>query len=127
MHYIYVLKSLKDKKFYIGYTYKYFSAPELYELMKKSFNEVKLYGGFPIDKMGGGAEIISLIKRVAVRFNLIPGSLRGRAYLKRIFMGRLVPLPEEIKEGMTIYEPPVEIPVDTVNRAFKILYAVGKK
>ena len=109
------------------YTYKYFSAPELYELMKKSFNEVKLYGGFPIDKMGGGAEIISLIKRVAVRFNLIPGSLKGRAYLKRIFMGKLIPLPHEVTKGMSSYEAPIEIPVDKANRSFKILYAAGQK
>jgi hypothetical protein len=42
-------------------------------------------------------------------------------------MGKLVPLPEEITEGMADYEPPVEIPTDKVNKDFKILYAVGKK
>lgn len=77
--------------------------------------------------MGGGAKIISLIKRVAVRFNLIPGSLKERAYLKRIFMGRLMPLPSEITENMTSYEAPIEIPMDKVNIEFKILYAIGKK
>ncbi len=110
-----------------SYTYKYFSVPELYGLMRESFREVKSYAGFPVKNGGMGGEIISLLKRSAVKFKLIPGSLKARAYLKRIFMGRLVPLPPEITEGMTTYEPPVEIPVDTVNRAFKILYAVGKK
>jgi len=42
-------------------------------------------------------------------------------------MGKLVPLPPEITEGMAPYEPPVEIPADKMNRGFKILYAVGKK
>jgi len=28
---------------------------------------------------------------------------------------------------MADYEPPVEIPVDKVNKEFKILYAIGKK
>jgi len=109
------------------YTYKYFSAPELYGLMKESFREVKFYGGFPVENGGVRGEIISLIKRSAVKFNLIPGSLKARAYLKRIFMGRLVPLPPEITENMAPYEPPVEIPADKMSKRFKILYAVGKK
>jgi len=109
------------------YTYKYFSGPELYELMKESFREVKLYGGFPVNNGGTGGKFISLIKRFVVKFNLIPGSLKGRVYLKRIFMGRLIPLPNEITEGMVTYEAPSEIPTDKVNRKFKILYAVGKK
>jgi hypothetical protein len=67
------------------------------------------------------------MKRSAVKFHLIPGSLKGRAYLKRIFMGKLVALPPEITENMITYEPPVEIPVDKVNIEFKILYAIGKK
>ena len=109
------------------YTYRYFSVPELYELIKKYFREVRLYGGFPVDHAGARSEIISLIKRFAVKFNLIPGRLKARAYLKRIFMGKLLPLPNEITEGIADYEPPVEIPVDQVTRDFKILYAVGKK
>ena len=109
------------------YTHKYFSGPELYGLMKESFREVKLYGGFPVGNGGTGDEFISLIKRFAVKFNLIPGSLKSRAYLKRIFMGRLISLPNEITEGMAPYEPPLEIPKDKVNGKFKILYAVGIK
>lgn len=109
------------------YTYKYFSGPELYGLMKESFREVKLYGGFPVDNRGTGDEFISLIKRFAVKFNLIPGSLKSRAYLKRIFMGRLISIPNEITEGMAPYETPLEITKDKVNGKFKILYAVGIK
>jgi hypothetical protein len=109
------------------YTYKYFSVSEFYGLMKENFRKVKLYGGFPVEDRGVGGETISLIKRSAVKFNLIPGSLKARAYFKRIFIGKLIYLPPEITEGMADYEPPVEIPNDKVNREFKILYAVAKK
>jgi hypothetical protein len=95
--------------------------------MRKSFWEVTIYVGFHVDKLGKKSEIISLMKRFAVKFNLIPGSLKTRAYLKRIFLGKLVPLPHEITEGMAPYEPPVEIPADRVNREFKIIYAIGRK
>jgi hypothetical protein len=76
---------------------------------------------------GTRSEITSLIKRFAVKFNLIPGGLKGRAYLKRIFMGKLIPLPHEVTEGMADYEPPVEIPPDRLSKGYKILYAVAKK
>jgi hypothetical protein len=59
------------------------------------------------------------IKRLAVKLHLIPGSLRGRAYLKRIFMGKLIPLPNEITEGLADYDPPVEIPPDRECKEFK--------
>jgi ubiquinone/menaquinone biosynthesis C-methylase UbiE len=109
------------------FTYRYFSASELYQLMKNSFREVTIYGGFHVDKVGTKSEIISLMKRFAVKFSLIPGSLKTRAYLKRVFMGRLIPLPNEVTEGMAEYEAPVEIPEDRVNRDFKILYGIGRK
>lgn len=64
---------------------------------------------------------------MAVNYNLIPGSLKARAYLKRIFMGRLVPLPAEVYEGMTLYEAPGPILVDKINKNFKIIYVVATK
>lgn len=109
------------------YTYKYFSAPELYELVKNNFGEVKLYGGFPVAIEGAKSKLTSLVKKSAVKLHLIPGTLKTRSYLKRIFMGKLISLPNEITDGMSPYEPPVEIPADRKCKEYKILYAVGKK
>ena len=58
---------------------------------------------------------------------LIPKTMQGKEPLRRILMGKLIPLPSEITENMTSYEPPVEIAVDKVTRNFKILYAIGRK
>ena len=66
-------------------------------------------------------------KKLVVKFHLIPGSLKGRAYLKKIFMGKLTPLPSEVYEGMASYEPQIEIPPDRECKDFKILYAIGRK
>jgi len=109
------------------YAYQYFSVPELYALLKSKFQEIEMYGSFRINDSGVKNKLISLIKRAAVKFNLIPGSLKARVYLKRIFMGKLIPLPAEVYEGMAPYEPPVSIPVDKINKDFKIIYAVATK
>lgn len=109
------------------YTYRYFSVPELYELLKKNFEKIQIYGAFPVNKTGLRNNIVSFIKRTAVKFNLIPGSLKARTYLKRIFMGKLIPLPERIYSGMALFEEPVLISPDSINKDYKILYVIAYK
>jgi len=109
------------------YTHRYFSVPELRDLISASFGAATMYGGIPIEKGGAKNRMVSFIKRTATKHNLIPGSLAARAYLKRIFMGKLVPLPERITDGMAPYREPVEIPSDRPCKDFKIIYAVAIK
>ena len=46
--------------------------------------------------------------------------------LKKIFYGKLIPLKEEIEEGICEYEPPESISSDTPNFEYKVIYAVGR-
>jgi SAM-dependent methyltransferase len=109
------------------YSYKYFSVPKLYELLRKNFGEVRLFGAFQVENTTMKDKMLSIIKRAAVKLNLIPGSLKARSYLKRIFMGKLTPLPEEVFEGMASYDEPLQIAPDQPNSVFKIIYAVATK
>lgn len=109
------------------YTFNYFSVPELYDSLKDEFSEIEMYGAFKVEYKGVKAKLISLLKRLAVNFNLIPGSLNARAYLKRIFMGKLFPIPKELKEGLCQYHEPVSLSPHKKCEEFKIIYAVAKK
>jgi len=109
------------------YARKYHSVPELYEALKGQFEEVKIYGGFPVETKDIMSKILSLVKRRAVKYNLIPGSLKARAYLKKIFIGKLVPLPNEVYDGMAPYADPVEIDSTMPCKDYKIIYAVARK
>lgn len=109
------------------YSYKHFSVPEFYEILKDTFTHIEMYGGFLVNNHGIKNTLTSIIKKVAVNFNLIPESLKIRAYLKRIFMGMLVPLSHEVYEDMALYEPPIPTPRDRINKDFKIIYAVANK
>lgn len=108
------------------YTYNYPSVPELYYLLKVYFPDVMIWGAFPSSSEGLLPAAVSLLKRTAVRFDLIPGSLKARAYLKRLFMGPLTDLPMSITEGMADYHPPLPIPGEGVDRVHKIIYAVAR-
>jgi ubiquinone/menaquinone biosynthesis C-methylase UbiE len=107
------------------YTHRYFSVPELAALLNTVFQNVQFYGAFSTQISGIVWKIVSFIKKVAVQYNLIPGSLAARAYLKRLFMGPLQPLPQYITDGMLPYEPPVPISSENANRDYKIIYAVA--
>jgi len=52
--------------------------------------------------------------------------MKGKEFFKRIFFGKLIPLPPEIKDGMSEYSPPVSIPHDAPNSEYKVIYAVAR-
>ena len=108
------------------YSHNYLSAPELSGLLRGTFGSVRLYGAFPTQSDGIRARLVSVLKRAAVKFDLIPGSLAARARLNRFFMGRLVPITERIFDNTASFELPERIPDDTANRDFKILYAIAE-
>jgi ubiquinone/menaquinone biosynthesis C-methylase UbiE len=107
------------------YSYRYFSAPELYSLLKKRDFEVRLFGDCPAYSARLKDKIISAIKQMAVKLYLIPKTMKGKEKLKRIFFGKLKPLPPEISDGMADYILPVPIPHDLPNTQYKVLFAVG--
>ncbi|MCX5829768.1 MAG: class I SAM-dependent methyltransferase [Deltaproteobacteria bacterium] len=109
------------------YSNTYFSLPELNNLLNLDFREIHAFGAFPAEMKGFKSYLFSRIKRTAVRFSLIPGSLSARAYMKRIFMGPLKPLPNQVFEGMVPYEPPTSIPLEKSTTDFKIIYLSAVK
>lgn len=109
------------------YSYKYFSAPELFDLLKTNgFVNITLYGDCPAKDKTIKDKITSYLKRMAVGLHLIPKTMKGKEFLKRIFFGELAPLPFEIYEGMAKYSPPTLIPYDSPNYDYKVLYVVAR-
>ncbi len=70
--------------------------------------------------------VISVLKRVAIALHLIPKTMRSKEFLKRVFFGQLVQLPEEIEDGVADYAPPVLLSSDSATSQYKVLYAVAQ-
>jgi len=110
------------------YSYKYFSVLELSSMLKDNgFVDVVLYGGSRVSAEGLRSKITSFLKRTAVCLNLMPKTMKGKQFLKRMFFGKLYPMPSEIQEGMSTYEEPVRLPLDVQSSIYKIIYAVAYK
>ncbi|MCB2227324.1 MAG: sugar transferase [Desulfarculaceae bacterium] len=106
---------------------KYYSARELGELLEGPFAWHKMWGAFPTEATGTREAVISLLKKGANTLNLIPGSLRSRAWLKRIFFGELVPLPQDFSSAEIPYDPPAPLSGQSPETSYKIIYVAAGK
>jgi hypothetical protein len=59
---------------------------------------VEFYGAFSALPKNIKEKTIANIKKIAVPLHLIPKTMKGKEFLKRIFFGKLVPLPHGITE-----------------------------
>jgi len=105
---------------------RYFSTQELGQLLKEHGFGVELYGAFPVATGTAKDRIVSLIKRVAINLHLVPKTMKGKEVLKRLFFGKLVPIPPEITEGMAELCPLVALNGESNSSNYKVLYAVGR-
>jgi hypothetical protein len=105
---------------------RYFSVPELSELLRKKGFKAEMYGVFSVLPEGVKEKIIATIRKTAVALHLIPKTMKGKELLKKIFYGRLQPLKAEIEEGVCEYLPPVPIPSNIPNREHKVIYTIAR-
>jgi 2-polyprenyl-3-methyl-5-hydroxy-6-metoxy-1,4-benzoquinol methylase len=106
---------------------RYYSVPELNDLLKNYFSNVEIYGAFMASYKNRRDRAASYIKRAASRMNIIPGSLKARVLLKRLFIGKLYTIPNKLTQEMAAYEVPIPLDSSQPTDKFKIIYAVAYK
>ena len=107
------------------FSLRYYSAEELVRLLRHHDFDTELYHAFPTKSDSGLASFISVLKRVAVRLHMVPGTMKGKEFLKRIFFGRLSPIPPEMADGVADYSSPATVQPDSDMSSHKVLYAVA--
>lgn len=104
------------------HAHRYFSAPELRELLAANGFDPRVYGGFPVGSGRWKERIVTMATAPARRLGLVPKTLAGRRYLKRVVYGRLEPLGDLAAESG---EELVPVDANVPTGAFKNLYAEG--
>lgn len=108
------------------YSKKYFSGPELCQLLSSKFSHINLYGAFEIAEDTARDKIISLIRKIAIYFHLIPKTMKGKEFFKRIFFGKLTIIPKELApKDANLLSAIREIPKDRPDSEHIILYAIA--
>ncbi|MCC2639804.1 MAG: putative methyltransferase [Nitrospira sp.] len=106
------------------YSRQYFSARRLSTLLQETGFQTDILGAFPATKSSPRDYLLSCVKRAAVVLRMIPSTMEGKRFLKRLFFGKLLPFPSTIADGMADYRPPLPISLGREVTGYKILYAV---
>lgn len=88
----------------------------------------RIHAGFKTDQKSVFKKSIGWVRSLAVKMNLIPKTMRGKEWLKRLFYGKL----REIDLSIPSEDAPLEplFPVDQVQEdiaQYEVLYACGTK
>ena len=109
------------------FSYSYFNPPELRELFGKNGFETVFFGGHPKDTINWKSKIIQLIKRFAAKYRLIPASMNGKRFAKRLIFGPLITMPKELDINVVNYVSPNPIPYDIEDTTHQVLYCIARK
>ncbi|MEI9814898.1 MAG: class I SAM-dependent methyltransferase [Acidobacteriota bacterium] len=103
---------------------KYHGAAELRTLLAINGFDADLFGAFPDIKTGTKAALTGRIKQFAVKHRLIPRTMKGKEWLKRVFHGKLEPIPRDL--AFTVQEVEPLVPLDSCTDAsqYRMLYAL---
>jgi SAM-dependent methyltransferase len=104
---------------------RYFSAPELAEALARHGFGVQVRAGFA-ERTGLSASLVDVVRRAAVALRLIPRTMAGKAFLKRLFYGPLQAIPAELEPARGKQGPFVAEPGAGLSR-YRVLYAEARK
>lgn len=104
---------------------RYPNAGDIASLLEHSGFAVKVYGGFAVEASSGRDRILGPMRHFAVRYRLIPNSMRAKAMIKKVLYGRL-PRLGAVHDGMADFVPPDELDAGArSDNRYKNLYAVA--
>jgi SAM-dependent methyltransferase len=107
------------------FSHRYFGACDLEDLFETRGFAAQIFGYQRADRVPLRQRILRPIKKLAVATGLIPKTMAGKRWVKRIVFGRELAMPAEINASMAVYEPPEPLPAKMPDKIHKIIYAVA--
>lgn len=107
------------------HSYQYYGVVELDGLFKKYGFYTEFFGNVPVNELSLRQRVLRPVKKLAVKFGLVPKSMDGKKFFKRLVFGHLVKMPAEIKEGMFPYKEPAKLPSTQPDKRHKVIYCAA--
>lgn len=104
------------------YAKRYLGAEELQDELTKAGFEVELSGYLDTTHVSVRQRVLRPVKALASKLGLIPKSLGGREWMKKIFFGSMTEMPASLADTPFDYVPPRAIPGDRPDRQHKVIY-----
>jgi hypothetical protein len=71
--------------------------------------------------------VLRPVKAFATRTGLMPKTMAGKKFLKRLVFGKLIPMPEELQAEMMPFSPPTPISADHPDTRHKVVYCAAMR
>ena len=95
---------------------------------ENGFKYISAEGGTDTSKAGLRQQLLRPVKFIASRLNLIPGTMKGKSWLKKLFFGGnfiSMPLSVDYEENKSILVKSIDMSKN--DKKHKVLYFVGEK
>jgi len=109
------------------YAHRYFGVPELRQLLAEQGFECEFCGFQDASRSSLRQRILRPLKRIAVLAGLMPKTMSGKRWLKKLVFGAELPMPAEIQPDARPYVPPERIPATQPDRRHKIVYCAARR
>jgi SAM-dependent methyltransferase len=109
------------------YSVRYFGVTELGRLFHAEGFTCEFFGHLPVATLSWRQRLLRPIKKVAASLGLIPKTMAGKKWLKRLVFGHLVAMPAEITAQTAPCAAPAPLPPGKPERRFKVIYAAASK
>lgn len=106
---------------------RYYGVAGLTNLFAAAGFAPAFFGHLPTDAVSWRQRLFRPVKKLAATLGLIPKTMVGKKWLKRLMFGGLVTMPAEIDERTLSYLPPAPLPAGQPDRRFKVIYAAARK
>jgi SAM-dependent methyltransferase len=108
------------------FSYKYFNPVDFKELFESDGFSIECYGDTPIDDASAVHLALRFLKQTAVSFKLMPKTMRGKKFLKRVVFGKLIEMPMDISRVPQKPQSLALIPDGLIDRKHKVIFCVAK-
>jgi ubiquinone/menaquinone biosynthesis C-methylase UbiE len=106
---------------------KYYNCQEIQDLLDSHNFSCKISAAYFDDQSSLSRKMLNVVRKIAVRLNLIPKTMASKELLKRIFYGTLKSIPAEITDSIAEVADLKEINNLAESRDYKVIYAVAIK
>ena len=78
------------------FSHRYYDVDDLRGILRHHGFHSNFYGFLPVETVSFRQRLFRPVKKIAAAFNLIPKTMAGKKFLKRIVFGKLTSMPNEI-------------------------------
>ena len=109
------------------FSHCYYGVLELGEALGRFGFATRFYGYTEVGRLPLRQRVLRPIKAIAGRLGLIPRTMHGKSWLKKLFFGRMTEMPASIAELAYSYSEPVPLAADRADKLHKVIYCIATR